>query len=111
MPGQPEFAPVPAREDLPNLVEVDLGARSLDRSTPGLCDGDQGRLGEIWHADELFITIRSEWRYLWRVVDQDGGALDIFVTCHRDKRPAKSFFRRVLKQQETPPQLPWDVLQ
>ena len=32
----------------------------------------QGRRGDIWHVDELFITIRGERHYLWRAVDQDG---------------------------------------
>jgi len=39
-------------------------ARSLRRK--------QGRLGDIWHVDELFITIRGQLHYLWRAVDQDG---------------------------------------
>ncbi len=63
----------------------------------------QGRLGDIWHVDELFITIRGERHYLWRAVDQDGDVLDILVTRHRDKRAAKRFFRKVLKHQERPP--------
>jgi transposase-like protein len=28
----------------------------------------QGRLGDIWHVDELFITIRGERHYLWRLL-------------------------------------------
>jgi putative transposase len=63
----------------------------------------QGRLGDIWHVDELFITIRGERHYLWRAVDQDGDVLDILVTRHRDRRAAKRFFHRVLKHQGQPP--------
>ena len=63
----------------------------------------QGRLGDIWHAYEVFITIRGECHYLWKAVDQDGDVLDILVTRHRDKRAAKRFFRKVLKHQERPP--------
>jgi putative transposase len=63
----------------------------------------QGRLGDIWHVDELFITIRGERHYLWRAVDQDGEVLDILVTCRLDKRAARRFFRKVLKQQGRPP--------
>ena len=62
----------------------------------------QGRLGNIWHVDEVFITNRGEHHYLWRAVDQDGDVLDILVTS-RDKRAAKRFFRKVLKQQGRPP--------
>ena len=63
----------------------------------------QGRLGDIWHVDEVFITIRGERHYLWRAVDQDGDVRDILVTRRRDKRAAKRFFRKVLKQQGRPP--------
>jgi putative transposase len=63
----------------------------------------QGPLGDIWHVDEVFVTIRVERHYLWRAVDQDGDVLDSLVTRHRDKRAAKRFFRKVLKHQERPP--------
>ena len=32
----------------------------------------QGRLGDTWHIDEVFITIQGARHYLWRAVDQDG---------------------------------------
>ena len=58
----------------------------------------QGRLGDIWHVDELFVRIQGRQVYLWRAVDQDGDVLDILVTKRRDKRAAKRFFRKVLKK-------------
>ena len=67
----------------------------------------QGRLGEIWHVDELFITIQGQRRYLWRTVDQDGDVIDILVTKRRDRRAAKRFFRRMLKHQG---QAPWQLI-
>ena len=39
----------------------------------------QGRLGDIWHIDEVFVTIQGQRQYLWRAVDQDGDTLDILV--------------------------------
>ena len=63
----------------------------------------QGRLGDIWHVDELFVRIQGRQVYLWRAVDQDGDVLDILVTKRRDKRAAKRFFRKVLKEQGQPP--------
>ena len=39
----------------------------------------QGRLGDTWHLDEVFVTIQRQRRYLWRAVDQDGDALDILA--------------------------------
>ncbi len=67
----------------------------------------QGRLGDIWHVDELFINIQGQRLYLWRAVDQDGDVIDILVTKRRDRRAAKRFFRRALKHQGTPP---WQVV-
>ena len=46
-------------------------ARSLKRR--------QGRLGDIWHLDEVFVKIRGERHYLWRAVDQDGDVIEILV--------------------------------
>jgi putative transposase len=39
----------------------------------------QGRLGDTWHLDELFVTIQARQHYLWRAVDQDGDIIDILV--------------------------------
>jgi len=57
----------------------------------------QGRLGDTWHLDEVFVTIGGELHYLWRAVDQDGEVLDILVQERRDKHAAKRFFRKLLK--------------
>ncbi len=66
----------------------------------------EGRLGDTWHVDEVFISIRGQIHYLWRAVDQDGDVLDILVQRRRDARAAKRFFRKVLKGQgEQPRQL------
>ncbi len=59
----------------------------------------QGRLGDTWHLDELFVTIRGQRHYLWRAVDQDGDVIDILVQPRRDRRAAKRFFRKLLKGQ------------
>ena len=36
----------------------------------------QGRLGDTWHLDELFVNIHGRQQYLWRAVDQDGDVID-----------------------------------
>ena len=46
----------------------------------------QGRLGETWFLDEVFVTINGERQYLWRAVDQDGDLIDILVQPRRDAR-------------------------
>jgi len=57
----------------------------------------RGRLGDTWHLDEMFVSIRGQRHYLWRAVDQDGQVLDILVQKRRDQRAAKCFFRKLLK--------------
>jgi putative transposase len=67
----------------------------------------QGRLGDTWYLDEVFIKIRGELRYLWRAVDQDGDTIDILVQKRRNKVAAKRFFRKLLKGQR---QAPWRMI-
>ena len=63
----------------------------------------QGRLGDVWHLDEVFVRIRGERHYLWRAVDQDGDVIDILVQRYRNARAAKRFFRKLLKGQGSTP--------
>jgi putative transposase len=70
-------------------------ARKLERR--------QGRLGDVWHLDEVFVTISGERHYLWRAVDQDGDVIDVLVQRHRNACAAKRFFRKLLKRQESAP--------
>ena len=63
----------------------------------------QGRLGDTWHIDEVFVTIQGQRQYLWRAVDQDGDCIDILVQRRRNQRAAERFFRRLLKGQGREP--------
>ena len=63
----------------------------------------EGRLGDIWHVDEVFIRIRGQSHYLWRAVDQDGDVIDILVQRRRDAQAAKRFFERALSAQGSEP--------
>ena len=65
----------------------------------------EGRLGDIWHVDEVFIRIDGDLQYLWRAVDQDGDVIDILLQRRRDARAAKRFFRKALKGQGAEPTL------
>jgi putative transposase len=56
------------------------------------------RPGDKWHLDEVVLTIKGERHYVWRAVDQDGTVLDILVQRRRNKRAAKKFFRKLLKE-------------
>ena len=57
----------------------------------------EGRLGDHWQWDEVFIRSNSQQPYLWRAVDQDDNVLDILVQSRRNKHAAKKFFRKLLK--------------
>ena len=47
----------------------------------------QGRLGNTWHLDEVFVTIQGQRHCLWRAVDQDGDVIDILGrTTRRGRR-------------------------
>ena len=63
----------------------------------------QGRLGDVWHLDEVFVNIQGQRHYLWRAVDQDGDVIDILVQRYRNARAAKRFFRKLLKGQGSKP--------
>ena len=45
-------------------------------------------MGDIWHLDELFVTIQGRHQYLWRGVDQDGNVIDILVQPRRNRHAA-----------------------
>ena len=56
-------------------------ARRLKRKSPSRRD--------IWHLDEVVITINGEKRWLWRAVDQGGYVLDEIVQVRRDTKAAR----------------------
>ena len=39
----------------------------------------QGRLGDVWHLEGVFIKIPGELHYLWRAIDQDGDTIDNLI--------------------------------
>ncbi|MFC1456021.1 IS6 family transposase [Microvirga arabica] len=70
-------------------------ARRLKRKRPNRRD--------IWHLDEVVITIAGRKHWLWRAVDQNGYVLDEIVQPRRDTKAAKRLLRRLLKKQGCPP--------
>jgi len=63
----------------------------------------EGRLGDIWHVDEVFVRINGVLHYLWRAVDQDGDVIDILMQRRRNARAAKRFFKKALRSQGVEP--------
>src|SRR5471032_1519033 len=70
-------------------------ARRLKRKSPSR--------GDIWHLDEVVISIHGERRYLWRAVDQEGYVLEEIVQIHRSTNAARRLLTRLLRKQERPP--------
>jgi putative transposase len=70
-------------------------ARRLRRKTPSRRD--------VWHLDEVVVTISGQKHWLWRAVDQDGYVLDEVIQTRRDTMAAKRLLRRLLKKQGCPP--------
>ena len=63
-----------------------------------------------WHLDEMFVKIRGETHYLWRVVDHEGEVLESFVTKKRDKAAALKFLRKAMKRYGAPRKIVTDRL-
>jgi putative transposase len=70
-------------------------ARRLRRKTPSRRD--------IWHLDEVVVTIAGQKHWLWRAVDQDGYVLDEVIQTRRDTKAAKRLLKRLLHKQGGPP--------
>ncbi|PZR94859.1 MAG: IS6 family transposase [Stutzerimonas stutzeri] len=58
---------------------------------------------DLWHLDEVVVTIAGKKHWLWRAVDQDGYMLDEIVQARRDTKAARRLLRRLLKKQGSPP--------
>ena len=44
---------------------------------------------DIWHLDEVVVTIKGRKFWLWRAVDHNGLVLDEILQCRRETRAAK----------------------
>ena len=47
--------------------------------------------GDIWHLDEVVVTIKGRKFWLWRAVDQNGVALDEILQGYRSPRGLQRF--------------------
>lgn len=63
---------------------------------------DRPRPNDKWHMDHVVITIRGKKFWFWRAIDADGDMLDILIQPHRNKKAAKRFFSRLVKQFGSP---------
>jgi transposase-like protein len=66
-------------------------ARRLRRKPP--------RPTDVWHLDEVVVSIAGRKHWLWRAVDQDGYVLDEIVQSRRNTKPAKRLLTRLMRKQ------------
>lgn len=74
-----------------------LFARNLRRLRP--------RPSDIWHLDEMVVSIGGRRMYLWRAVDHEGEVLDFVVQPKRDKKAALRLMRKLLRKQGFSPRV------
>ncbi|MBL0406001.1 IS6 family transposase [Microvirga aerilata] len=70
-------------------------ARRLRRKQPSPND--------VWHLDEVVISIAGKKHWLWRAVDQDGYVLDEIVQSRRNTKAAKRLLTRLMRKQGMAP--------
>ena len=55
-----------------------------------------------WHLDEMVVRVNGEHHYLWRAVDNEGEALESYVTKSRHRMAAMRFISKALKRHGSP---------
>ena len=58
---------------------------------------------DVWHLDEVVISIGGRKHWLWRAVDQDGYVLDEIVQSRRDTKAARRLLLKLLRKQGLAP--------
>lgn len=56
---------------------------------------NRGQIGDKWHLDEVFATIRNQRYYLYRAIDQFGNILDILLLQRRTRTAVLHFFKKL----------------
>jgi putative transposase len=82
------------QEALPSLRNHQKGGQKFGQRYCKLLKKNNGRLGDTWYLDEVFININGVLHYLCRVINQDGDEIGILVQKREDKKEARIFFRR-----------------
>ena len=65
-------------------------------------------VGTSWRMDETYISVKGQWKYLYRAVDKSGDTVDFLLTAKRDRKAAMRFLRKAIKQNGTPAKITID---
>jgi transposase, IS6 family len=88
-------------------VEIDHVTvfRWVQRFTPLLIDAARPcrhAPGDRWFADETYLKVAGQWRYVYRAIDQFGQVIDVLVSQKRDMAATRRFFTRALEHGPSP---------
>jgi transposase-like protein len=53
-------------------------------------------VGTSWRVDEIYVSIKAKWHYLYRAVDKHGNTVDFLLRSGRGISAAQAFFRKAL---------------
>jgi transposase-like protein len=73
--------------------------RWVQRFTPQLAEAARPcrhAVGDRWEADETYVKVAGQWRYVYRAIDQFGQVIDVFVSPQRDAKAARHFFEQAI---------------
>ena len=68
----------------------------------------QCSVGKSWRMDETYIKVKGRWKYLYRAVDKTGKTVDFLLTAKRDRKAARRFFSKAMKQHGIPETITMD---
>ena len=61
-----------------------------------------------WRMDETYITVKGQWRYLYRAVDKYGQTIDFLLTAQRDEEAAIRFLKKAIRRHGVPEKITID---
>jgi putative transposase len=61
-----------------------------------------------WRMDETYLTVKGEWRYLYRAVDKQGQTIDFLLTEQRDQEAARRFLTKAIHRHGVPEKITID---
>jgi transposase-like protein len=64
--------------------------------------GKKRPVGNSWRMDETYIKIKGQWKYLYRAVDKAGQTIDFLLAARRDKKAARRFLKKAVRQHGLP---------
>ena len=93
-------------EDLVTGTVADQGLKGSIEDETGLVSRLKRKKpsrGDVWHLDEVLVSVAGKKHWLWRAVDQEGYVLDEILQTRRDGKAAVRLLPRLLNKQGVAP--------